>query len=1596
MRNDQTAAKKQPTPVTNTPLTERLQSLREYFSSNSGSLPLNGASGISAEEFLSYAEQLFQRAPVDFLRRSSVATLAQITAESVSALHSHTKSKEPYSISIREHAADSERGAFTSINTVIADRPFVVDSLLELVREQGRVSHCLLHPIFEFEGRGVSLVYLELDRFETSEERLSFQDELERVFEQLILVTEDYEQMRRELESIQEYFSSAPEDAEYKSFLHWLIDGGFVFLGCERWSVEGPVTSADDFAKAKFELGLGVLKKDAKAQNVLLEDVRYLLKQQSPAAVTKSLIRSSVHRRTLMDVITLRTYSADTNRTQIICAVGMFTSRAVAQDVSTVPIIRQIVNAVIEAEGYKPNSHDLKELLSTAGTMLKSHLFQSDPPALREDLAVLLGIDQRRVTRMRLRYDRLFRFVSLLIVMPRERFSESARIRIQRFLGTELGLPAEQAEYRITASEDNAIAIQFLIPNPSQQPLTNNVEELEGKIAVLTRSWREHLEYAFAPRLGWKAAREISNEYFRLFPKQYRATSQAEEVVRDIEILQQIDGDHPLRVSIEAAETSGNYVLKLFKRGAEMTLSQIVPFLENVGFEVVDESLTNLRSNDSTNIYAFRVRTRSGAALDLSQGREVLLDGISAVLMGQAENDALNSLLVAPGLSVRQISILRALTRYVWQIRLFASKQYVFDALALYPESTAKLFELFALRFDPARFSSPEARRAEFSKLRESFIASLKNVRVLVHDRVLRAVLNIIESIVRTNFYQQPQRAAVAFKIDCEKVNGLPTPKPLFETFVNSPEFEGLHLRGGKVARGGLRWSERPEDYRTEVLGLMKTQMIKNSIIIPVGAKGGFVVKNLSSDPKEIGPQVEGCYRKFIRSLLELADNRVDDKVSQPVNTVIYDAEDPYLVVAADKGTSTFSDIANEIAVKEFNFWLGDAFASGGSYGYDHKKLGITARGGWEASLRHFREIGIDPEQQDFTAVGIGDMAGDVFGNGLIRSKHTKLIAAFNHKHIFIDPNPNPATSFDERKRLFDLPRSQWSDYNTALISQGGGIFLRADKEIPLSPEVRAALGTDAEILSGQELIRAILKAPVDLLWNGGIGTYIKSAEEDNIYVGDPTNDDVRINGSELRVKIISEGGNLGVTQRGRIEFAMCGGHINTDAVDNSGGVDTSDAEVNLKILLSAPMKRKELSFEERNQLLTSVADQVCEKVIGRNHSQSKVLSLGVFRSQRNIGYYAGLIPALEAEKLLDRKGLNLPTDEELLQRGADRTGLTRPELAILIAYVKISLCNTIIDSALPEEPFLEQYLLHYFPLSVVVRFPEDTKRHPLRREIIATQVANTLVERMGASFVYRLAEELGAPRTDIISAYLVAESIIDAVTLTKKLRSLDTSRTLKEYYSALNRISEALDGMTRWILAHRDPQMSWTQFVARYQKSFATLTEKSEALLSQAEQEILAARKAELVAGGLSAELARNVLSLGFAVSFLDMIEAATVTKSDVIAVAHLYSGFTSALECIPLLQRALEIEPKDRWEALAQRTLSSEIRDSLGDMTVTAIREGGTESADSVQQYLEKRREIFNRYQTNLREYQTQPVGIATLLVLSNQLQALARGIS
>jgi glutamate dehydrogenase len=1255
--------------------------------------------------------------------------------------------------------------------------------------------------------------------------------------------------------------------------------------------------------------------------------------------------------------------------------------------VRDLPVVRRKVAEVLDRSGLSPRSHSGKDLLQILETYPRDELFQIKTDDLYQAVIGVLRMAGRRQLRLFLRRDGYGRFISCLIYLPRDRFTTQNRLKMQEILLRELN--GIGVDYTTRVTESMLARVHFIVrTEPGNPPGAVDADALAEQLADATRLWEDDFRLVLERKLGDEQAKQLFHRYAEAFPEGYKDEHSPYEAIKDLAKLELLDEPGQLEMHLfRKQHDDDNVRFKIYRYGEPMVLSAVLPVLHSLGVRAVDERPHEVTRADGTiYLYDFGLQLPE-AHRDLAEVRPHVENAFAAAWRGEAEVDGFNELVLRAGLTWRQVVVLRAYAKYLRQAGTVYSQRYMENTFIDNPAITGLMVRLFEARF------SPRGDELDAEKLIEEIQHRLDDVASLDQDRILRSYLTLIQATLRTSFFQRGSDARpksyVAFKLDPQAIPDLPAPRPKYEIFVYSPRFEGVHLRFGPVARGGLRWSDRREDFRTEVLGLVKAQMVKNAVIVPVGAKGGFVLKQKPGDRDE----AVACYQRFIGALLDVTDNIVGGRITPPGDVVRHDGDDPYLVVAADKGTATFSDIANEISVRR-GFWLGDAFASGGSAGYDHKKMGITARGAWESVKRHFRDLGVDTQTQDFTVVGVGDMSGDVFGNGMLLSEHIRLVAAFDHRHIFIDPTPDAASSFVERKRLFELPRSSWADYDPALISPGGGVFPRTMKSIPVTPQMREALGLDGYVaaVSPPELMRAILAAPVDLLWNGGIGTYVKAADESNADVGDKANDAIRVNGAQLRCKVVGEGGNLGLTQRGRVEFASRGGSIYTDFIDNSAGVDCSDHEVNIKILVGGAVADGEMTVPERDALLAEMTDEVAELVLRDNYDQARALGNARAQSGSLLPVHRRMLAELERVGGLDRRLEALPGDEELQVRD---TGLTTPEFAVLLAYVKIVLEREVLADALPDEAWTSDVLVDYFPTPLRERFADRMSGHRLRREIVVTQLVNEVVNRGGTSFVFRAMEETGASAADVIRAYVVVREVYGLRELWTAVEALDNRISTGAQTLVYLESRRLLDRAVRWLVSSRRSPLDVPGEIASLRPGVTHLLPRVGTLFRGAERVSLHAYTGELAAQGLPADLAERATRLVYSFGLLDVVETATATGRDMGEVAEVYFVLSEEFRVDNLLSKISLLPREDRWQTLARMALRYDLYAALAALTVEVLNSTRSDlpAVRRVQAWEDANVSSIARARNAIAEFGDSRADLAPLSVLLRQIRTLVR---
>ena len=1565
-------------------------------------------------------EDLVGRDPVDVLgavvshRRAAVSR-----PQGTAVVHAFTPTVEGHGWS----------AGHSVVEIITDDMPFLVDSVTASLQRQGRAIHLVIHPqmvvrrdvvgaleeILDVDdddtevpaGATVeSWMHVEIDR-ETDEGDLRLiERELDAVLRDVREAVEDWPRMIARATEVADELEARPpatveagETSESVDLVRWLVDDHFTFLGYREYVLSADGESLDPVPGT----GLGLLRSDRPASQgfaKLSPEVRARAREPKVLVLTKANSRSTVHRSTYLDYVGVKVFDESGAVVGERRFLGLYTSTAYTQSVQSIPVLRRKAEQVLESSGFRYDGHSYKDLLQVLETYPRDELFQTEVEELTDIALSVMNMQERRQTRLFMRRDRYGRFVSCLVYLPRDRYTTAVRLRIADVLKEEFG--TDLVDYTARVSESMLARLHFVVRmKPGMALPVVEHDGLELRLAQATRSWEDEFASALVDQVGEEEAARLLKVYGDAFPEAYKEDFPARTGVIDLRHLEGLadSGDVALNLYEPHAAGPGERRFKIYRRGEAISLSTVLPVLQRMGVEVMDERPYEVETPGTTMwVYDFGLRL-DGQAFELTTLKPRFQKAFLAAWTGRAEADGFNALVVAAGLGWRDAMVLRAYARYLRQTGTAFSQEYLEQCLVSNVAITRLLVQLFEARFLPG-FEGDRQARTE--KLRDDVLAALDGVTSLDQDRILRSFLAVIMATLRTNFFQSDAdgmpKSYVSFKLDPAQVPDLPAPRPKFEIWVYSPRVEGVHLRFGSVARGGLRWSDRREDFRTEVLGLVKAQMVKNAVIVPVGAKGGFVVK-VSPDPSVDRDAwlAEGiaCYRTFISALLDVTDNLVAGEVVPPADVVRHDGDDTYLVVAADKGTATFSDIANDVA-GQYGFWLGDAFASGGSAGYDHKAMGITARGAWESVKRHFRELGHDTQTQDFTVVGVGDMSGDVFGNGMLLSEHIRLVAAFDHRHVFLDPSPDAATSYAERRRLFDLPRSSWADYDQALISEGGGVYPRSAKSVPVSPQVREVLGLPAGVdkLTPAELLKAILQAPVDLLWNGGIGTYVKSSRESNAEVGDKANDSIRVDGAALRCRVVGEGGNLGFTQLGRIEASRSGVRINTDAIDNSAGVDTSDHEVNIKILLDQVVRDGDLTAKQRNSLLAEMTDEVGALVLRDNYEQNILLGNARVQSYSMLPVHQRFIRSLEARGELDRSLEFLPSDSEIDARRSAGEGLSSPEFAVLVAYSKITLTDDLLETPIADEPFFGRVLREYFPQPIVERFGGLLDTHPLRRQIITTVVVNDMVNRGGITFAYRAGDETGAGPVEVTRAYSVAREVFDLPSFWRRVEALDNQVPTAAQCALFLESRRLLDRSTRWVLTSRGGRVDVESEIERFRDEVRRLTPLVPEMIVGIEHDRLMARAAEFRALGAPEDIAVEAGALLDAFGLLDVVEVAQATETDAEEVARLYFVLSERYEVDRMLTRITHLPRDDRWSALARAALRSDLYGALRDMTrrVIITTFGTTDPIERVEQWESQQAEGLARARATLDEIASmEQFDLATLSVALRTIRTL-----
>ena len=1535
--------------------------------------------------------------------------------------------REPGRHLLRVYNPDFEQHGWQSNHTCVEictdDMPYLVDSVGMCLNRHGFALHQVIHPLLRVrrdsagdllaimvdddqdDGRYEAVIHVEFDRETDATQLLRLATDLEHVLGEVRTVVDDWAAMREQLAGIRAELSATPpphlvadDVAEVGQFLHWLEHRHFTFLGFEHLTLA--VEGSQTVLQPSVGSGLGILRHDTDAGLLrtyagLPTDTACLALTPDLLVILKAAARATIHRPVQMDYVGVKQFDSDGQIIGEYRFLGLYTSAAYQADPRIIPSIRGKIAYVLQRSALPPRSHSGKALLDIILSYPRDELFQADRAVLYDNALGILHLQERQRVRLFVRQDPYDRFLHCMVFVPRDHYNTEVRLRMQEHLVA--AFDAERSDFDVHFSESLLARINFTVYSAGGTIPAYDVAQLEESLRRITRNWRDELHQLLLERHGEEIGNDLARRYREAFPAAYREDYPARTAVHDIERMEAVGAGAALEMALYRPPEAPDSMLrfKLFRCGSGIPLSLVLPMLENMGVIVQEERPYEIEPHKGAAIWVHDFGLRyDRAGLRIEDFRAIFQDAFAQVWTGQIENDGFNRLVLRAGLPARDIAVLRAYCKYLRQIGIAFSQSYMEDSLANNPAIAQLLIELFKARFDPEN-RHDAALRAE--QLRARIHEALDAVVNLDEDRILRRFVDLIDATVRTNRFQRDHQGApktyLSFKFAATQIKDLPLPRPLYEIFVYSPRVEGVHLRGGKVARGGLRWSGRREDFRTEVLGLMKAQTVKNSVIVPVGAKGGFVLKRALEARDALRNEAVECYRLFIRGMLDLTDNRRAGVVVPPPAVVRYDDDDPYLVVAADKGTASFSDIANAVAA-EYEFWLGDAFASGGSAGYDHKKLGITARGAWE-SVRHlFAGLDRDVDNDDFTVVGIGDMAGDVFGNGMLLSRHIRLIGAFNHQHIFLDPNPDPALGFAERQRLFETSGSSWADYRLAAISAGGGVYARSAKSIALAPEARQALDVSSEHLTPDDLIRALLCAPVDLLWSAGIGTFVKSSRETHADAGDRANDNLRVDARDLRCKVVGEGGNLGFTQGGRVQFARRDGRINTDFIDNSGGVDCSDHEVNIKILLNEVVVRGDLTMKQRDEILAAMAGEVTDLVLENNYRQARAVSVAEVESQAQLEWYRRVINALEHTGQVNRSLDELPDDAALGRRRSRGQGLQRPEIAVVMAHQKIALNQALLASDLVDDPHLESDLEHYFPQPLWAAYAADARRHRLRREIVATVAANGLVNHAGITFIQRLRDETAASAADLARAYTVARDVFAMRDLWAAIDGLDGHLPQPVQTAAIIDTQRLLERATRWFLRHHREHAPLASTVERFLPAVQEVAKRVSKLVAGSEREALDRTVQNLRAEGMPARLAYRIAGLEPVYSSLDIHEIATVATAPIAQVIGVYFQLGSRLDLHWLRQQTAELQADNAWQERARTALTDELYDLQAALTALVLREGSQARAVEarVQSWLSSHGSAIERCQSMLTEIRSSETrDLAMLSVATRTLRAL-----
>lgn len=1488
--------------------------------------------------------------------------------------------------------SDKDKHDQTLIVLVTDDRPFLIDSITANCVAEGFTIEGVLHNtlLVERDKNGEllsveaktkadtnglsreSFLIITLQSFLGEERMAALRETLLDVIKDVEFATRDWQDMRDALQTaisdLDQVTNVADQDLfnEYKEFLKYIHDNNFTLLGYREYTLN----SKGDVAESNIVKGSGLgLLNDAKqpvyinkSRDMLPADLQKKRMQQPTLTIAKVNKRATVHRRVPMDAIAIKTYDKNGNVTGEKLFIGLFTSVTYSRSIQDIPYLRYKVNRVLEQSGYRVNSHNYRALMHILEKYPRDELFQIETDLLQKYVVSIMALQEQPKVALYVREDPFKRYVSCLVYTPREKYETDLRIRMQTILEKELG---GQCEAFYTVLDDSPLARVIYRITISDENIEKKYDykHIEDKLFDAARTWNERVRETLLNHYDTeREALYLSEKYEHAFPAGYQDQSTTKDALFDIQKLEEIEVSKSFALDLYHEKSSKNSELnlKIYHPNTPVTLSGILPILENFGFLVIAERPYKITKNNQSVVWIhdFTIELKNPAhARPVEDIKDVFEQGLRAIWNNETENDRLNSLIAMAKMPWRDVLVLRAYVKYMRQTKIQYTPAYMMQAVTDYPDIADLFLEYFYACHKPSH--SKEERDALMAENKKKILKQLQDVPSFDQDKIFRSLLQIMEATLRTNFFQN--KTHVSFKLDSKKIDILPLPKPFVEIFVYSPRVEGVHLRGGKVARGGLRWSDRHEDFRTEVLGLMKAQSVKNSVIVPVGSKGGFVVKNPPVTGGREAYLAEGieCYKIFISGLLDITDNIDGTNIIPPKNVVRHDENDPYLVVAADKGTATFSDIANGISA-EYGFWLGDAFASGGSAGYDHKVMGITARGGWESVKRHFRELGMNIQEQTFDVIGVGDMGGDVFGNAMLLSPYIRLVGAFNHLHIFCDPNPDIETSFKERERLFRDVKG-WDHYNETLLSKGGKIYSRSDKLLKLTPQIQERFGIEEKEVSPQVLMNAMLKAQTDLLWFGGIGTYIKAPNESHADVGDKANDNIRVDAHEVRARVIGEGANLGITHAGRIAMSLLGVKLYADFIDNSGGVNSSDVEVNIKILFQQIMLNSDLTVAQRNKILGKMTNDVADLVLRNNYQQTQAISMAAHNSYQKLPRHTALIEHLEATSGLDRKLEYLPSNAALEERARSHQGLTPPELSTLISYTKIKLFQDLLDSNITDDPAFQEWMVNYFPPLIQKKYSDEMQNHRLRREIIATQLANSIVNRMGPTYIMNQTSRTGAPACTVARVYFIVREIFNLRDLYETIERMDNKASALSQIEALDNISAFIDYATTWFLKHYRidslKEQGLIETGKRYKQGVGEILKSMETLVPESTMMFIAERQERYINAGFPKDTAHTIALLPILNTVCDIVRISEELKQDIRTVAKVYFGLNETFSFVWLRDQARELKPESRWEAETLKGLTDRLYVTQAQLTKRIVMEccqGKTCPAKPVDEWL------------------------------------------